>query len=80
MRARAQVNAHPIHPMLVAFPIGLFVTSFIFDLLGVGKIYLRIIQRDDLAQRGKRALRFPADLPAVAQQENFHASSSRRSR
>ena len=32
MRARAQIKSHPIHPMLVAFPIGLWVASFIFDL------------------------------------------------
>ena len=35
MRARAQIHSHPIHPILVAFPIGLFITSFIFDLIGV---------------------------------------------
>lgn len=34
MRARAQIKSHPLHPLLVAFPIGLFVTSFIFDLIG----------------------------------------------
>ena len=34
MRSRAAVRSHPIHPMLVAFPIGLFITSLIFDLLG----------------------------------------------
>ncbi len=34
MRARAQIKSHPIHPMLVAFPIGLWVASFVFDLLG----------------------------------------------
>ncbi len=39
MRARAHIRAHPIHPILVAFPIGLFVTSFIFDLIGVGAGY-----------------------------------------
>ena len=32
---RAQINSHPIHPFLVAFPIGLFITSFIFDVVGV---------------------------------------------
>ncbi len=36
MRSTAQVKSHPIHPMLVAFPIGLFVTGFIFDLIAVG--------------------------------------------
>jgi nitrite reductase/ring-hydroxylating ferredoxin subunit/uncharacterized membrane protein len=34
MRSRAHIAGHPIHPMLVAFPIGLWVTGFIFDLLG----------------------------------------------
>jgi uncharacterized membrane protein/nitrite reductase/ring-hydroxylating ferredoxin subunit len=34
MRSRAAIRSHPIHPMLVAFPIGLFITSLIFDLLG----------------------------------------------
>jgi len=33
MRARAQIKSHPIHPILVAFPIGLFITSFAFDLI-----------------------------------------------
>jgi nitrite reductase/ring-hydroxylating ferredoxin subunit/uncharacterized membrane protein len=34
MRSRAQVNSHPIHPMLVVLPLGLFVGSWIFDLIG----------------------------------------------
>jgi uncharacterized membrane protein/nitrite reductase/ring-hydroxylating ferredoxin subunit len=34
MISKANVRSHPIHPMVVAFPIGLWVTSFIFDLLG----------------------------------------------
>lgn len=34
MRSKAAIRSHPIHPMLVAFPIGLFITSLIFDLLG----------------------------------------------
>jgi uncharacterized membrane protein/nitrite reductase/ring-hydroxylating ferredoxin subunit len=35
MRSRAQIKSHPIHPMLIAFPIGLWVTGFIFDVLGI---------------------------------------------
>ncbi len=35
MRSRARVSSHPMHPMLIAFPIGLWVTGFIFDVLGV---------------------------------------------
>ena len=34
MRSKAAISSHPIHPMLVAFPIGLFITSLIFDLIG----------------------------------------------
>jgi len=34
MRSRAAIKSHPIHPMLVSFPIGLWVTGFIFALLG----------------------------------------------
>lgn len=35
MRSKAAISSHPIHPMLVAFPIGLFITSLAFDLIGV---------------------------------------------
>jgi nitrite reductase/ring-hydroxylating ferredoxin subunit/uncharacterized membrane protein len=34
MRARAQLRSHPIHPMLVAFPVGLWITGFALDLAG----------------------------------------------
>jgi uncharacterized membrane protein/nitrite reductase/ring-hydroxylating ferredoxin subunit len=37
MRSTASIKSHPIHPMLVAFPIGLWVMAFIFDLLGVSQ-------------------------------------------
>lgn len=30
---RAKILGHPIHPMLVVFPIGLYITSFVFDLV-----------------------------------------------
>lgn len=33
MESRARIAGHPIHPMLVVFPIGLFVFSFICDLI-----------------------------------------------
>ena len=32
MATRASIAGHPIHPMLVAFPIGLWVTSFALDI------------------------------------------------
>jgi len=34
MRSKAQVKGHPIHPMLVAFPIAFLGGSFLFDLAG----------------------------------------------
>ncbi|HEX6332633.1 MAG TPA: DUF2231 domain-containing protein [Flavisolibacter sp.] len=35
MRSRAHIKSHPIHPILVALPIGFFIGSFAFDLLHV---------------------------------------------
>ena len=34
MRSKAHISSHPIHPMLVSFPIGLWTGSFVFDLIG----------------------------------------------
>ncbi len=34
MRSKASIRSHPIHPMLVAFPIGLWIVSFILDIIG----------------------------------------------
>jgi nitrite reductase/ring-hydroxylating ferredoxin subunit/uncharacterized membrane protein len=34
MRARAQIKSHPIHPLLVAFPVGLWVAGFAMNLIG----------------------------------------------
>src|SRR2546427_9482426 len=33
MASKASIKGHPIHPMLVSFPIGLWVTSFVADLI-----------------------------------------------
>ena len=33
MKSKARVMGHPIHPILVAFPIGLLTTSVIFDVV-----------------------------------------------
>ncbi|HWR37034.1 MAG TPA: DUF2231 domain-containing protein [Clostridia bacterium] len=33
MRSRAHLGSHPLHPILVTFPIGLWVASLIFDLI-----------------------------------------------
>src|SRR5262245_54351922 len=34
MKSRAQIQSHPIHPMLVVMPLGLLIGSWIFDLIG----------------------------------------------
>ncbi|HZU32660.1 MAG TPA: DUF2231 domain-containing protein, partial [Candidatus Angelobacter sp.] len=34
MRAKAAIQSHPIHPMLVGFPLSLWIGSFIFDVIG----------------------------------------------
>lgn len=36
MASRASIAGHPIHPMLVVFPIGLFIFSFVSDLIYLG--------------------------------------------
>ena len=33
MESKAKLFGHPVHPMLVVFPLGLFATSFLFDLV-----------------------------------------------
>lgn len=33
MDSKAKLLGHPVHPILVAFPVGLFVTSLVFDLI-----------------------------------------------
>lgn len=36
MRSSAQLKGHPLHPILVGFPIAFFVGAFVFDLLAHG--------------------------------------------
>src|ERR1041384_6381875 len=33
MESKARLFGHPIHPMLIVFPLGLLATSFIFDIV-----------------------------------------------
>jgi uncharacterized membrane protein len=33
MESRAKLLGHPVHPMLVVFPLGLFITAVVFDLV-----------------------------------------------
>ncbi len=35
MRSNANFKSHPIHPMLIVFPIAFFTGTFIFDILGI---------------------------------------------
>ncbi len=34
MKSRVKLFGHPLHPMLVVFPLGLFATSVVFDIIG----------------------------------------------
>jgi len=34
MKSRANIKGHPIHPILIAFPIAFFIGTLIFDILG----------------------------------------------
>ena len=36
MESRAKLLGHPIHPMLIVFPLGLLAMAVIFDLLAIG--------------------------------------------
>jgi uncharacterized membrane protein len=36
MESHAKVFGHPVHPMLVVFPLGLLITSLIFDFIRMG--------------------------------------------
>jgi len=46
MESRASFHKHPIHPMLVALPIGLWVFSLICDLVYVGESVNNLFWRD----------------------------------
>ena len=35
MESRAKFLGHPIHPMLIVFPLGLLATAVIFDIIGL---------------------------------------------
>jgi len=36
MESRVKLLGHPVHPMLIVFPIGLFATAVVFDILYLG--------------------------------------------
>ena len=33
MESKVKILGHPVHPMLIVFPVGLFTTAVIFDIL-----------------------------------------------
>src|SRR5438105_8352945 len=35
MESRAKLLGHPVHPMLIVFPLGLLATAVIFDIVGL---------------------------------------------
>src|SRR5207253_481060 len=34
MKSKANIKGHPVHPILVAFPIAFFIGTLVFDILG----------------------------------------------
>src|SRR5688572_6966759 len=51
MSTPASIARHPVHPMLVVFPIGLFVAAFVFDILALttGHGVWRVVAFYDIA-------------------------------
>ena len=86
MRTPANIAKHPIHPMLVAIPIGLWVFSLVCDLVHLGG---KIALRDPaLLLRQKKRRDINADISpivstalAVAQLaiQSAHGNDTRRS-
>ena len=37
MESKAKLLGHPIHPMLIVFPLGLLATAVAFDIVGLAK-------------------------------------------
>jgi uncharacterized membrane protein len=35
VESRAKLLGHPVHPMLIVFPLGLLATAVIFDIIGL---------------------------------------------
>jgi uncharacterized membrane protein len=35
MRSRIRALGHPVHPMVIVFPLGLFITGTVFDVIGL---------------------------------------------
>ena len=66
MKSRASIQSHPIHPMLVSLPIGLWTTSLAYDLLSAAKGERRLRQT---AQIGLHV-----DLPDMGMVESVHLS------
>lgn len=44
MRSKASIKSHPLHPMLIAFPVAFLTGTFVFDLLSV------VLDKDNLWQ------------------------------
>jgi nitrite reductase/ring-hydroxylating ferredoxin subunit/uncharacterized membrane protein len=44
MKSRASIKSHPLHPILVTFPIAFFTGAFLFDLLSVVLRYIALQQ------------------------------------
>lgn len=45
MKSKASIKSHPIHPMMIAFPVAFFIGTLLFDVLGylLQKEHLRLV-------------------------------------
>ena len=43
MKAKAMFLGHPVHPMLIVFPLGLFPVAAIFDIAYLRKVISQVI-------------------------------------
>jgi uncharacterized membrane protein len=40
MESKAKLLGHPLHPMLIVFPLGLLATAVVFDIVGLRRAIL----------------------------------------
>ena len=63
MKSKASLKSHPVHPILVSFPIALFISTFVFDILhftSEDELYFRIAK---LISTGGIAMAVLAAIP-----------------
>ncbi|MEU5940115.1 hypothetical protein ABZ807_13160 [Micromonospora sp. NPDC047548] len=66
MESRLRVQGHPIQPMLVTFPFGLFVSAAVFNAGMAALFLLACLIRADAPQRGATGVLVVTELVALA--------------